>query len=213
MKTVELAASPTHPALVRIEMELLAQMSWPQWFVSALLIGVCGLLMIVILLQRGRGGGLAGAFGGGGGTAAFGAKTGDVFTWITVGFATVFVLLAVVANFALDETPGKKTKEQPAEVTTTVPIDVTLPDGTPAPGAAPKMDVQSIKLDGTPVEPGSAPTIKYLGPSGPDGKPPVTAIPPPATTPAGEPPKPAEEKPKAAEEQPKPPVEKGADEE
>ncbi|UCC32330.1 MAG: preprotein translocase subunit SecG, partial [Phycisphaerales bacterium] len=58
--------------------------------------------MIVILLQRGRGGGLAGAFGGAGGTSAFGAKTGDVFTWITVVVATTFVLLAVISNFVFD---------------------------------------------------------------------------------------------------------------
>lgn len=82
---------------------ILAQMSWTQWTLAAVVVGVCLLLIVVILLQRGRGGGLAGAFGGGGGSAAFGAKTGDVFTWITVAFTTVFVLLTVVANFAFDE--------------------------------------------------------------------------------------------------------------
>ena len=55
-------------------------------------------LMIVILLQRGRGGGLAGAFGGTGGQSAFGTKAGDVFTWITVVTATVWVLLAGVGG-------------------------------------------------------------------------------------------------------------------
>ncbi len=88
-------------------MNMLAQMTWPQWFLAALLISVCVLLMIVILLQRGRGGGLAGAFGGGGGGGAFGAKTGDLFTWITVVVASLFLLLAVVANFALDRSPPK----------------------------------------------------------------------------------------------------------
>ncbi len=86
-------------------MDLLAQMRWPQWSMAVLLIGVCFLLMIVILLQRGRGGGLAGAFGGGGGSSAFGAKTGDVFTWITVIMAGAFVFLAVGANFVFDQSP------------------------------------------------------------------------------------------------------------
>jgi len=82
---------------------MLALMTWPQWLLAVTLIGVCLFLMLVILLQRGRGGGVAGAFGGGGGSGAFGAKTGDVFTWITVVVATVFVGLAVAANFAFDE--------------------------------------------------------------------------------------------------------------
>ncbi len=60
---------------------------------------VCTLLVLVILLQKGRGGGLSGAFGGAGGHTPFGAKTGDVFTWVTVGFAVVFLVLEVVLNF------------------------------------------------------------------------------------------------------------------
>ena len=58
---------------------------------------VCILLILVILLQKGRGGGLSGAFGGGGGYSAFGAKTGDVFTWITVVLTFLFVLTACLA--------------------------------------------------------------------------------------------------------------------
>jgi len=41
-------------------------------------------LILLILVQRGRGGGLVGAFGGAGGQSAFGAKAGDLFTRITV---------------------------------------------------------------------------------------------------------------------------------
>jgi preprotein translocase subunit SecG len=82
---------------------MLAQMSWGQWFLAVLLIGVCCFLMLVILLQRGRGGGLTGAFGGAGGASAFGAKTGDVFTWITVVVTALFLVLAVSANYVFDE--------------------------------------------------------------------------------------------------------------
>ena len=42
---------------------------------SQVVLAVLGLfLIVVILLQRGRGGGLAGAFGGMGGQSAFGTK-------------------------------------------------------------------------------------------------------------------------------------------
>ncbi len=96
-------------------MEMIAQMDWSQWLLAVVLIGVCLLLMLVVLVQRGRGSGLTGAFGGaGGGGGAFGAKTGDVFTWITVVIATVFLFLAVVGNFLFDQTP-----ESVAAVTST----------------------------------------------------------------------------------------------
>ncbi|MDA0834232.1 MAG: preprotein translocase subunit SecG [Planctomycetota bacterium] len=64
-------------------------------FIGMTLLLVVGFMMIVlILLQRGRGGGLAGAFGGAGGQSAFGTKAGDVFTKITVVFAVIWVALA-----------------------------------------------------------------------------------------------------------------------
>lgn len=71
------------------------------YLAMTLLMFVGMILMIVILLQRGRGGGLAGAFGGLGGQSAFGTKAGDVFTKITVVLATIWVVLAGVSGFAL----------------------------------------------------------------------------------------------------------------
>jgi preprotein translocase subunit SecG len=53
-------------------------------------------LIGIILIQRGKGGGLAGAFGGAGGSSAFGTKTGDVFTKITVGVAIAWILLSML---------------------------------------------------------------------------------------------------------------------
>jgi len=54
-------------------------------------------LIALVLIQRGRGGGLAGAFGGAGGQSAFGTKAGDVFTRITVGVAACWILLCILA--------------------------------------------------------------------------------------------------------------------
>jgi len=68
---------------------------------TILLVFVGVLLMFIVLLQRGRGGGLAGAFGGLGGQSAFGTKAGDVFTKITVVLATIWVILAGVTGFAM----------------------------------------------------------------------------------------------------------------
>ena len=67
-------------------------------FAIILMIMISMLLILVVLLQRGRGGGLAGAFGGLGGQSAFGTKAGDVFTKITIGLVTVWVLLAGISG-------------------------------------------------------------------------------------------------------------------
>lgn len=54
-------------------------------------------LIALVLIQRGRGGGLAGAFGGAGGQSAFGTKAGDLFTRITVVVAAIWILLCILA--------------------------------------------------------------------------------------------------------------------
>lgn len=69
-------------------------------FLTAIIILVSLLLILVVLVQRGRGGGLSGAFGmGGGSQSAFGTKTGDVFTTVTVVLFAVFMIIAVWLNF------------------------------------------------------------------------------------------------------------------
>src|SRR5436853_4010796 len=78
------------------------------------------LMILLILIQRGKGGGLAGAFGGVGGSSAFGTKAGDIFTKITIGVAIGWILalmlLVVLTNrrnySAFDsEVPTSQTKE------------------------------------------------------------------------------------------------------
>jgi preprotein translocase subunit SecG len=52
-------------------------------------------LIVLILIQRGKGGGLAGAFGGLGGQSAFGTKAGDLFTRVTMGVALFWIILCM----------------------------------------------------------------------------------------------------------------------
>ena len=63
---------------------------------NTLIILVSLFLICLILIQRGKGGGLAGAFGGVGGSSAFGTKAGDTFTKITVVTAVVWILMAML---------------------------------------------------------------------------------------------------------------------
>lgn len=97
-------------------MDILAAVTFAQGVVAFFFVLTCVLLMIVVLLQKGRGGGLSGAFGGVGGHSAFGAKTGDVFTWVTVALTGLFVLIAVIGNYVM--VPGPPTG---AAVTTAAP--------------------------------------------------------------------------------------------
>ncbi len=70
----------------------------PWWStILNLLVIVLGLLLIfLVLIQRGKGGGLAGAFGGVGGSSAFGSRAGDIFTRVTIVLAAVWILLIMV---------------------------------------------------------------------------------------------------------------------
>lgn len=54
-------------------------------------------LILLVLVQRGRGGGLTGALGGMGGQSAFGAKAGDTFTRVTMVTATLWILICMAA--------------------------------------------------------------------------------------------------------------------
>jgi len=54
-------------------------------------------LIVLVLIQRGKGGGLAGAFGGLGGQSAFGTKAGDLFTRVTIGVAAAWIVLCIIS--------------------------------------------------------------------------------------------------------------------
>ena len=56
----------------------------------------CIALILIILVQKGKGGGLSSAFGGGMAGGVLGSKTGDFLTWVTISLVAVFLLLAVI---------------------------------------------------------------------------------------------------------------------
>lgn len=61
-------------------------------------------LIVVVLLQRGKGGGLVGALGGSGGQSAFGTKFGDRLMWVTYGVAVFWMLLILCSILLLSKT-------------------------------------------------------------------------------------------------------------
>src|SRR5690554_1239605 len=86
---------------------------------------ICALLILVVLLQSGQGQGISGmgggsALGGGGGLGA--RRTADLLSKATSVLGTIFLVLCVLANFAIDrgevnrsilqEGPGVETPAQ-----------------------------------------------------------------------------------------------------
>ena len=76
---------------------------------------ISGLLMMVILVQQPKGGGLAGAFGGSGGSqgAVMGAKAGDMLTYATVVLFVLFLgtLLGLTAVIRAQDAAFENTTE------------------------------------------------------------------------------------------------------
>ena len=97
--------------------------------VAVLFVLVSVVLILVILIQKGRGGGLTAAFGGGMGGGLLGSKTGDFLTWVTIVLVAVFLTLAVLmgkfyrpkmgdygaADAAQTQQPAVDTPAPPAE--------------------------------------------------------------------------------------------------
>jgi len=53
-------------------------------------------MILLILIQRGKGGGLIGALGGAGGSSPFGSRAGDQFTRLTIYVAIAWLLLTMI---------------------------------------------------------------------------------------------------------------------
>ena len=105
--------------------------------VAVLFIVCCVSLILIILIQKGRGGGLSGAFGGAMASGILGSKTGDFLTWVTIVLVGVFLTLAVVmAKFykpdvrerGVDAPAGQQQPVSPEQPSTSEAMDQTPGD-------------------------------------------------------------------------------------
>ena len=80
-------------------------------------------MMLVVLIQKPKGGGLSGAFGGAGGgeTSFVGARIGDFLTWLTVGCFLAFLLLAMLLTWNINPA------ENAIKAARTAPVGATTP--------------------------------------------------------------------------------------
>ena len=116
-------------------------------------------LVLLVLIQRGRGGGLAGAFGGMGGQSAFGTKAGDVFTRVTIVTAAIWILLCALSvkilgssdqHVAIDESvPATQSDKDKAQTTAAGTAPGNTAPGNTAPGnTAPASTATDTKAGG-----------------------------------------------------------------
>ncbi len=106
---------------------------------SVIYVLVCLVLMLVILLQQGKGGDIASAFGGGGSQAAFGARAGaTVLSRATTVLAVLFIVGALVLNILAQRGPGSVVggrAPQAAQPSSTLPVPTATPPAPAAPAA------------------------------------------------------------------------------
>ncbi len=101
----------------------------------------CLVLMIVILLQQGKGGDIANAFGGGASQAVFGARAGatvltKITTGLTVAFMSLALLLAVWGSRGTSSVVGGVDGPPQLPASATAPMaPAPAPSTTPAPAA------------------------------------------------------------------------------
>lgn len=116
------------------------------YLVVTLYVIVCGLLIITILLQQGKGGDIANAFGGGSSQAVFGARSGaTLLTRATSVLAALFVIFGLTLTILGTRGPSSvvggidgpaPAPAPPASTpanTTPTPAPATLPAGNTTP--------------------------------------------------------------------------------
>ena len=146
----------------------------------AILIGILNSLLVLlslfliclVLIQRGKGGGLAGAFGGVGGSSAFGTKAGDVFTRVTIVVAAVWFSLTLVLNFISNQRSTSAWGDEPSRTVTKQLPTAPAPAGTTKGSTSPLTKPTPIPPHDSPQAPVSVPAIPSdpLPSSAPAGK-------------------------------------------
>lgn len=110
------------------------------YLLSAILLTTSLFMILLVLIQRGRGGGLAGAFGGMGGQSAFGTRAGDIFTKITVVVAVLFILVAALLGQSMRASQRAADTGAASAFDGPAAADLETDDDAEVPGASPLND-------------------------------------------------------------------------
>jgi preprotein translocase subunit SecG len=125
---------------------------------------VCVFLILVVLLQQGKGADIAGAFGGGGSQTAFGARGATTFLHkLTTAAFIGFVLLSMLLSILEARPRSSVIKTLPGAPAAQKAPAAPVPPGQPAPGGAPATAPGAAPA--APVQP--APSTSTQSPSKP----------------------------------------------
>ncbi len=136
------------------------------YLATAIYVLVCFVMIGVILLQQGKGGDMAAAFGGGSSQAAFGARSGaTVLTRATTVCAVLFLVGALALNILAQRGPGSvvggrapQSLPSNAAPTTTLPTPAQAAPTAPAPAA--QQPAPGASPATAPPAPGTAPATQ-----------------------------------------------------
>jgi preprotein translocase subunit SecG len=126
---------------IAVGLALLA-LGWKMYFILVTLhVVICGLLIIVIMLQSGEAADLAGAFGGAGSQTAFGPRGAATFlskatTWCAIMFMLTSMALTMHQNSTSAST-GSSVLQQFSKTSKTAPAAPKAPASAPIMPAAP----------------------------------------------------------------------------
>jgi preprotein translocase subunit SecG len=83
-------------------------MAWLPPLLNVILFVIGAFLILLVLIQRGKGGGLIGALGGMGGSSPFGSRAGDQFTRLTIYVALIWLFLTMVQVRVIQEVAPRR---------------------------------------------------------------------------------------------------------
>jgi preprotein translocase subunit SecG len=101
--------------------------------ITVLIVIICVLLTLVVLLQPGQGQGLSGGLAGGaamGGQGMGARRTADLLSKSTSVLGGAFLVLCVLANFAINKQDPNRSAVQESGVDVTAPADMNAPSNT-----------------------------------------------------------------------------------
>ena len=115
----------------------------------------CLFLIVVVLLQTGKGADMGAAFGGGSQTLFGASGAGNLLTKLTTGTAVAFMVTSLILSYGQSRAPGSKLLDRiPAEGS--APVAATPPSPPPAPEAPSAQDTNAAPA--APAAGGAAPT-------------------------------------------------------